>query len=47
MDGQWVKIGYMSSNRMMCLVVSPSPDRMMIVGGYGILDSAEECIVLS
>ena len=34
-DGQWVKIGSMSSNRRDCLVVSPSPDRMMIVGGYG------------
>ena len=34
-DGQWVEIGSMSSNREMCLVVSPSPDRMMIVGGYG------------
>ena len=54
-DGQWVKIGSMSSYRSDCLVVSPSPDRMMIVGGgvwdelggLGILDSAEECIVLS
>ena len=46
-DGQWVKIGSMSSNRMMCLVVSPSPDRTMIVGGLGTLDSVEECIVLS
>ena len=34
-DGQWVKIGSMSSYREMCLVVSPSPDRMMIVGGLG------------
>ena len=32
-DGKWVKIGSMSSNRNNCLVVSPSPDRMMIVGG--------------
>ena len=33
----------------LCLVlVSPSPDRMMIVGGYGagLLDSVEECIVV-
>ena len=37
----------MSSNRLKCLVVSPSPDRMMIVGGYGAgLDSVEECIVV-
>ena len=45
-DGQWVKIGSMSSGRNDCLVVSPSPDRMMIVGGWG-EDSVEECIVLS
>ena len=47
-DGQWVAIGSMSSNRRECLVVSPSPDRMMIVGGYraGLLDSVEECIVV-
>ena len=46
-DGQWVEIGSMSSGRWECLVVSPSPDRMMIVGGYGAKDSVEECIVLS
>ena len=33
-DGKWVEIGSMSSGRRECLVVSPSPDRMMIVGGY-------------
>ena len=47
-DGKWVKIGSMSSNRSDCLVVSPSPDRMMIVGGgWGAEDSVEECVVLS
>ena len=46
-DGQWVKIGSISSNRWDCLVVSPSPDRMMIVGGWGAQDKVEECIVLS
>ena len=45
-DGQWVKIGSMSSNRSDCLVVSPSPDRIMIVGGLGAQDSIEECIVV-
>ena len=48
-DGQWVEIGSMSSRRRMCLVVSPSPDKMMIVGGfYGStsLDSIEECVVV-
>ena len=42
-DGQWVKIGSMSSDRRLCLVVTPSPDKMMIVGGYG-RDSVEECV---
>ena len=52
-DGQWVEIGYMSSGRRMCLVVSSSPDKMMIVGGWGRmfsvatdLDSVEECVVV-
>ena len=55
-DGQWVEIGSMSSDRMRCLVVSPSPDKMMIVGGYreaggggGLFvttDSVEECVVV-
>ena len=33
MNGQWVKIGSMSSSKWLCLVVSPSPDRAVIVGG--------------
>ena len=33
-DGKWAVIGSMSSDRCNCLVVSPSPDRMMIVGGF-------------
>ena len=32
-DGQWVKIGSLSSARDKCLVVTPSPDRMLVVGG--------------
>ena len=48
-DGQWVEIGSMSSGRWKCLVVSPSPDKMMIVGGYrqfGVTtDSVEDVIV--
>ena len=31
--GRWVKIGYMDSGKMKCLSVSPSPDRVMVVGG--------------
>ena len=53
-DGKWVAIGSMSSNRWKCLVVSPSPDRMMIVGGVrtaGLVsrdsvETVEECIVV-
>ena len=49
-DGEWVRIGSMASNRYYCLVASPSPDRIIIVGGLvdplGILDSVEECEVL-
>ena len=43
-DGRWVEIGSMSSNREKCLVVNPSPDRMMIVGGVGAEDSVEEYV---
>ena len=46
-DGEWVDIGSMANARESCLVVSPSPDRMMIVGGYGAEYSVEECVVLS
>ena len=46
LDGQWVKIGFMSSNRSECLVVTPSPDKMMIIGGVGALSSVEECFVV-
>ena len=45
-DGRWVEIGSMSSHREMCLVVNPSPDRIMIVGGRGARDSVEECVVV-
>ena len=46
LDGQWVKIGSMSSDRWRCLVVTPSPDKMMIVGGWGASESVEECLVM-
>ena len=45
-NGQWVEIGSMSRGRWECLVVSPSPDKMMIVGGAGAPDSVEECTVV-
>ena len=44
--GQWREIGYMSSGRDRCLVVTPSSDKMMIVGGSGLkADSVEECVI--
>ena len=49
-DEEWVKIGSMASGRDYCLVASPSPDRIIIVGGYYAnfiqLDSVEECAVV-
>ena len=52
-DGQWVEIGFMATGRYRCLVVSPSPDKIIIVGGdesVSILisessDMVEECVV--
>ena len=41
--GQWVEIGSMARERRRCLVVSPSPDKMLIVGGVGAQKSVEEC----
>ena len=45
-DGKWLEIGSMSCYRERCLVVSPSPNRMMIVGGYKAIDNVEECVVI-
>ena len=46
-DGQWVEIGAMTTGRRYCLVVSPSPDKIIIVGGaVSVVDNiVEECIV--
>ena len=43
---EWEEIGSMGSGRWKCLVVSLSPDKIMIVGGYGALDSVEECDIV-
>ena len=47
--GQWVEIGSMATDRYSCLVVSPSPDKIIIVGGktspFALVDIVEECIV--
>ena len=48
-DGEWVRIGSMASGGRNCLVASPSPDRIIIVGGVGafdVLDGVEECAVV-
>ena len=47
-DGQWVNIGSMSSDRSECLVASPSPDKMVVVGGLSCyrLDSVEVCVAV-
>ena len=44
-EGQWVEIGSMTSVRWLCLAVSLSPDRILIV--CGMLDnSVEECVAV-
>ena len=45
-EGQWVEIGSMNSDRFLCLAVSLSPDRILIVGGEGALSSVEECVAV-
>ena len=48
--GEWVKIGSMARGRCNCLVVSPSPDKIIIVGGRcrpyvtDTLNTVEECV---
>ena len=47
--GEWVKIGSMSGGRGYCLVVRPSPDKIIIVGGIlhplaDPLNNVEECV---
>ena len=44
-EGQWVEIGSMTSGRSQCLAVSPSPHRILIVGGV-LEDSVEECVAV-
>lgn len=48
LDGQWVTIGCMTSDRYECLVASPYPDRIIIMGGIGedhTSNVVEECFV--
>ena len=44
-NGRWIKIGSMSSNRSMCLVVSSSPHEMVVVGGVDDSENVEKCSV--
>ena len=51
-DGQWVKIGSMASDRGWAFVASQSPDKILIVGGVGAkgkgrLGIVEECVVVN
>ena len=46
-EGQWVKIGSMTSGRQLCLAVSLSPDRIMIVGGEGEVMTLLKNVLLS
>ena len=49
---EWVEIGSMSIDRGWCLVVSPSSDKLMIIGGLRVewssdeIDTIEECNVV-
>ena len=44
-DREWVEIGSLSRGRWFCTVVSPSPDKMMIVGGLEASNYIEEYIL--
>ena len=48
LDGEWVKISSIYACRLSCLVVNPSPDKMIIVGGDRGRKalSIEECVVV-
>ena len=46
LDGEWVRIESMARDRWRCLVVSPSPDRTIIMGGVDAGGSVEECAVI-
>ena len=46
--GAWMEVGWMSIPRWECLVVSPSPDKMLVVGGWSggeRLANVEECVL--
>ena len=45
-NGEWARIGSMVSGRYHCLVASPSPDRIITLGGVGAGNCVEECTVV-
>ena len=49
-QGEWVEIGSMGTDRSWCLVATQSPDRILIVGGWTAKlreqDGVEECVVV-
>ena len=46
LEGRWVEIGSMASQRERCLAVSVSPDKLLIVSGVKAWDNVEECSVV-
>ena len=45
-DGQWVEIGSMISEREKCLVVNSSPDKVLVVSGVGAWNNVQDCVVV-
>ena len=45
-DEEWIEISSMSRGRSLCLVVTPSPRKMMVVGGLGGGNIVEEYVVV-
>ena len=45
-----MEIGSMASEKSLCLVASPSPDKLITVGGWrgmNEIDDVEECVVVT
>lgn len=43
-DGKWVKIGSLSKSRCLCLAVSPSPDKVVVIGDFSQSASLTDCV---
>jgi hypothetical protein len=46
LDGKWVEIGSMCSSRSECLLASISPEKTLVLGGWGAQEVVEECTVI-